>query len=575
VTTILGVNFFSHDTAACLLVDGRPELLMEQERLNRDVHTKQYPAGAIDSCLERVGASMADVDAVAVAQRPLVDLARGAGDAVARGAPKRLAAQTYTDLRLLARVRLLRRRWGYRGPVHLVGHHDAHAAGAFYPSGFDEAAVLTVDRGGDFLSTTLWSGRDRRLEPLAAVRNPHSLGELYTAVTVHLGFRAGSDEGKVMGLAPYGSTALVDTLRPAVRLTGDGLFRIDLSWFGWHRQGPPIGRPFVERFGPARIPESEITQHHMDLARAVQEVLEDSAVHVGRGLRRRAGSPMLCLSGGVALNSVMNNRVFVDAEFDDVFIQPAASDAGNALGAALWVWHHHMGRPREWTMEHAYLGVSWSEADLRSAFAGRGVSYRRVGDPAAEAARLVAAGKVVGWFQGRAEVGPRALGARSILADPRRPDMRDIVNHRVKRREWFRPFAPSVLAEHADEWFDGYHPNPFMLLVQPVRPEKRDLVPSITHVDGSARLQTVTEATSPLYHRLVSEFHRLTGVPMVLNTSFNLRGEPMVHRPEEALDDYLRSGMDAVILGDCLAEKQPLEVPAAAGERRASGPTPE
>lgn len=555
LTTILGINFFSHDTAACLLVDGEPRLLVEQERLNRDQHTKRFPGWAIDVCLRDAGISMSDVDAVAVAQRPLSDLARGARDAVARGAPKRLAAQCFTDSRLLARVQYLRRHWRYRGPVHAVGHHQAHAAGAFYASPFDEAAILTIDRGGDFVSTTLGAGRGAEIETFLEIPNPQSLGELYTAVTVHLGFRPGSDEGKVMGLAPYGTPELAPALRELVELRRDGTFHIDLDWFGWQKEGHPVGPRFVERFGPAREPESEITQRDKDLAWAVQDILEEAAVHIGRELRRRSGSSNVCVSGGVALNSVMNRRLLVDGGFDDIFVQPAASDAGNALGAALWAWHQVMQEPRKWVMDHAYLGVGLKDREADAAFRAKGVRCRLVDDPAAEAARLIADGKVVGWFQGRAEVGPRALGNRSILADPRRPDMRDIVNHRVKRREWFRPFAPSVLAEHASDWFEDYHPNPFMLLVQPVKAGREDQVPSITHVDGTARLQTVTREANPLYYSLIDAFHDLTGVPMVLNTSFNVRGEPMVHRPSEAIDDFLNSEMDAVVIGNRLAEK--------------------
>jgi carbamoyltransferase len=557
VTAILGVNFFSHDTAACLLVDGRPVLLVEQERLNRDMHTKQYPDGAIDLCLAAAGATIADVDAVAVAQRPAADLARGSADAIARRAPKRLAAQTFIDARLMTRVLHLRRRWKFRGPVRHIGHHDAHAAGCFFASPFEQAGVLTIDRGGDFLSTTLGEGQASHIRPLAQIRNPHSLGELYTAVTSHLGFRAGSDEGKVMGLAPYGSADLVPAMRETVRFLPDGLFEIDLRWFGYYREGAPVSPLFVDRFGPPRVPESELDQRHKDVAYAVQEVLEEAAVHVGRGLRDRVTTPNLCLSGGVALNSVMNRRLLMDCGFEDIFIQPAASDAGNALGAALWVWHVIMGRPRDWSMTHAYFGREWADHEIKAAFADRNVEYRTAHDPAALAARLVSESKVVGWFQGRAEIGPRALGARSILADPRRADMRDIVNHQVKRREWFRPFAPSVLEEHAADYFEGYHANPFMLIVQPVKPNRRDEIPAVTHVDGTARLQTVSKSANPEYHRLISEFRRLTGVPVVLNTSFNLRGEPMVHRPEEAIDDYLRSGMDAVIIGDHVAEKAP------------------
>lgn len=562
LTTILGINFFSHDTAACLLVDGEPRLLLEQERLNRDTHTKHFPGSAIDLCLADAGISMSDVDAVAVAQRPLKDLRRGAMDAVGRRAPKRLLAQSFTDTRLLARVQYLRRHWRYKGPIHSVDHHRAHAAGAFYASPFDEAAVLTIDRGGDFLSTTLGSGRGTDLETFVEIANPQSLGEFYTAVTVHLGFRAGSDEGKVMGLAPYGCDRYVDDFRRFVRFEPDGRYRVDFSWFDYPRDRRPVSDRFLQRYGPPRPPESEITDRDKDLAFAVQALTEDTGLHLARWLRRQSPSGHLCLSGGVALNSVLNYRLLTEAGFDDLFVQPASSDAGNALGAALWVQHQLLGRPRTWHMAHPFLGPGTHAGAVRTAVqswarspAGREVAVRASADPAAEAAQLLAEGRVVGWYQGRAEIGPRALGARSILADPRRPEMRDVVNDRVKRREWFRPFAPAVLDERGDDYFVGYRTNPFMLLVEPVRPQRRAEIPAVTHVDGTGRLQSVTRGFHAELRRLVEEFHRLTGVPVVLNTSFNVRGEPMVNRPEEALADFTQTAMDALVIGDLVLEK--------------------
>jgi carbamoyltransferase len=303
------------------------------------------------------------------------------------------------------------------------------------------------------------------------------------------------------------------------------------------------------------VPESALTELHQDLAFAVQDLLEETALHVARALQRRTGVSDLCLAGGVALNSVMNTRLLREAGFERIFVQPAASDAGNALGAALWVWHQLLGRPREEAMTHAFFGAAWTEAEQAAALAGKGLEVRAVADPAEEAGRLLADSRIVGWFQGRAEVGPRALGARSILADPRRAETKDVVNARVKRREAFRPFAPSVLDEHGADFFEGYHPNAFMLLVQPVRPERRAQIPAVTHVDGSARLQSVTAGDSPLYHRLISRFAARTGIPVVLNTSFNLRGEPIVHRPAEAVADFLRSDMDALLLGSLLVSK--------------------
>jgi len=555
VRDILGVNCFSHDTSACLIRDGRIVAFVEEERFNRERHTRRFPDAAITFCLEQAGLGLKDVDAVAFAHRPGLDFARGALDALRRGSPRRLAVQAYVDANLARKELSFRRRWGYRGRVVHVGHHDAHAAAAYYASPFDEAAVLTLDRGGDFLSTTLQHGRGSGLRELARVRNPHSLGEVYTALTWYLGFAPNADEGKVMGLAPYGQDKLVAEFSELVRLTSDGLFRVNLDHFAYQRQAGWLSRRFLSRYGRPRVPESELTELHENLAWAVQDLIEETALHVARSLRQRTGSRNLCLAGGVALNSVMNARLLGEAGFEHVFIQPAASDAGNALGAALWLWHQQLGKPREAAMEHAFWGPEFGARAREEALERRGLRAEQMADAPAEAARLLAEGRVVGWFQGRAEVGPRALGARSILADPRRADMKDVVNARVKQREAFRPFAPSVLHERGPQWFGGYYPNPFMLLVLPVLPERREQIPAVTHVDGSARLQTVTAEFNRPFHRLISEFERRTGVPVVLNTSFNLRGEPIVLRPEEAVHDFLSSDMDDLFLGDLLVRK--------------------
>jgi len=555
VRDILGVNCFSHDTAACLLREGRIVAFAEEERFNRERHTKRFPDTAIAWCLEQGGVGLNDVDAVAFAHRPGLDFARGALDALRRAAPKRLAVQAAVDANLARKELAFRRRWGFRGRVVHVGHHDAHAAAAFYPSPFGEAAVLTLDRGGDFLSTTMQHGQGTRLRELAAVRNPDSLGEVYSAFTWYLGFLPNADEGKVMGLAPYGEDKLVPELAGMVRHTPDGAFRVNFDWFGYQRQSGWLSRRFNDRFGPPRRPVSELTELHRNLAYAVQDVIEEAALHVARRLRQRTGSRNLCLGGGVALNSVMNARLLREAGFEHVFVQPAASDAGNALGAALWLWHQRLGNPREEVMEHAFWGPEFTQRACEEALERRGLRAEQVHDAPAQAATLLAESGIVGWFQGRAEVGPRALGNRSILADPRRAGMKDVVNARVKRRESFRPFAPSLLHERGTHWFEDYYPNPFMLLVLPVRPERRELIPAVTHVDGSARLQTVTPGFNRRFHRLIVEFERRTGVPVVLNTSFNLRGEPIVLTPDEAVHDFLASDMDALFLGDLLVRK--------------------
>jgi carbamoyltransferase len=553
---ILGINCFSHDTAAALLQDGEPVAFIEEERFSRDKHTKAFPDAAIEFCLRTAGIGIGDVDVVAFAHKAGVDYARAALDAVKRAAPKRLGFQTYVDLNLKRKERAFRRRWGYHGRTINVGHHQAHAASAYFASPFDDAAVLTLDRGGDFLSTTLAHGQGNRFRTLHEVRNPYSLGEIYTAVTWWLGFHPNADEGKVMGLAPYGTDRYVPAFRDFVRLTPDGLFTVDLSWFRYQVEGAvPWSKRFVEKFGPPRVPESDLTRHFEDVAFGVQALTEEAGLHLARALHRFTGSKNLCLSGGVALNSVMNARLLGETPFEHIFIQPAAGDAGNALGAALHVWHQELGRPRAWRMEHAFFGPEYTDSEIKEALAERQLSFQEVADPTVEAAELLSRSKIVGWFQGRAEVGPRALGARSILADPRKAEMKDIVNEQVKHREGFRPFAPSVLDERGAEYFEGYYPNPFMLLVLPIRPEKRDVIPAVTHVDGTGRLQTVQRDSNPLYYRLIEEFERRTGVPVILNTSYNLRGEPIVHRPDEAITDFLTTGMDALLLGRFLLEK--------------------
>lgn len=555
MTNILGINCFSHDSAACLLVDGVPVAFVEEERLNRDKHTKAFPDKSIQWCLDTAGITIDQVDVVAFAHKPGTDFQIGALDAIKRLAPKRFAAQAYVDLSLIKKQQSFIRRWHYKGKVANVGHHVAHAASAFFPSGFDEAAVLTLDRGGDFLSTTMGRGRGNRLFVDREVRNPHSLGEVYTAVTWFLGFLPNCDEGKVMGLAPYGSDRLANDFKELIDLTPDGEFRVNLEWFEYAREKGFTSEKFAAKYGRPRGAKDEITSHHNDIAYAVQDVVEEAGLHVTRALHEATGQKNLALAGGVALNSVMNARLLNETPFEDIFIQASAGDAGNAMGAALYIWHHLMGKPREWTMTHPFLGPEPSSADYRKAVERSGLTWRESPDGATEAAKMLADSKIIGWFQGRAEIGPRALGARSILADPRRAEMKDIVNARVKHREGFRPFAPAILHEDGDEYFENYHLNPFMLLVLPVRPDKRDQIPAVTHVDGTGRLQSVTEDGFGQFYRLIKEFKGLTGVPVVLNTSFNVMGEPIVNTPEEAINDFLRADMDALFIGDFVTEK--------------------
>jgi carbamoyltransferase len=440
----------------------------------------------------------------------------------------------------------------------LVEHHLCHAAASFLTSPYDEATTLTIDRGGDYLSTAVFRCQGSTMTPVLKVHNPHSLGELYTAVTWWLGFTPNWDEGKVMALASFGKPTYVDDFRDMVTLREDGDFRIDLSWAGWHLERKPLSRRFTDRFGPPRLPGAPLTQEHEDVAFAIQAITEETALHLAAAAGRRWGtSPPLCLSGGVVLNSVMNARLLHEGPYGDVFMQPAVGDAGNSLGAALHVWHEVTGKPRTFEMEHASWGPGYSDETIRRALDERKLVYRKVHDPADEAADLIARGKITAWFQGRAEAGPRALGNRSILADPRLPGMKDTLNHEVKHREPFRPFAPSVLEEETPNWFDHPHASPFMLLVLPIKPERRQDVPAVNHVDGTGRLQTVTAANNPSYRRLIEGFFRRTGVPMVLNTSFNDKGEPIVCSPGDALRTYFATGIDALVMGSFVLEKRP------------------
>ncbi|MBV8562038.1 MAG: carbamoyltransferase [Actinobacteria bacterium] len=451
-----------------------------------------------------------------------------------------------------------------RAQVHNVEHHQAHAASAFLVSPFEDAAILTVDGFGDFCSTMTAVGHGNRFEVLDRVLFPHSLGIFYAAVTQYLGFPYYGDEGKVMGLAPYGDPEPhMKAMRDVVAPAGD-LFALNLDYFThdkegvdmtWDEGSPKIGRIFsdklVDVFGPAREPGASLEKWHQDVAASLQKRLEEIYLHLVERLHARTGLPALTLAGGVALNAVANGRIRPETPFEELYIQPAAGDSGTAVGAAYFVWNQVLRQPRPAVMAHAYTGPQYSDDEIAAAFAAAGLEAERLDDDALfpSVAERIAAGDVVGWFQGRMEFGPRALGHRSIVADPRRAEMKDVLNARIKHRESFRPFAPSVLAEAAGDWYDQDYTSPFMVLVYKTRPEKRDAVPAVDHVDGTGRVQTVERDVSPRYYRLIEEFGRQTGVPIVLNTSFN-EDEPIVMTPEEALETFRRTHMDVLVLGN-------------------------
>jgi carbamoyltransferase len=582
---ILGINAYHGDVSAVLLRDGELVAAVEEERFRRIKHWAGFPREAIRTCLEIAGVAPEEVDHFAISRNPRANLLRKMLFILRKRPNVRLvwgrlrnarhvnhATGEISDVLGLPAQRVRER-------THWVEHHPAHLASSFFVSPFEEAAVCSIDGFGDFVSTSSAIGLGGTLKTLDRIYFPHSLGLFYLAITQYLGFPKYGDEYKVMGLAPYGEPRYTKHLRQLIHLKPGGRFELDLSFFGhwsegvsmrWDDGEPTIGpvyTPKLEKLlGPARRPVGPLEARHEAIAASIRVVFEEAVFHVLKDLYRKTHLSRLCLAGGCAMNSVLNGKIREQTPFQEVYIQPAAADNGTALGAALYVCHQVLGQPRRFVMEHAYWGPKFDEPAFRAevdvrraALREQGCTVRRIDDQdqlCHWTAEQIAEGKIVGWFQGRMEWGARALGNRSILADPRRPDMRDIINSKIKFREKFRPFAPSILEEALDDYFVGAVPDPFMLQVYPVRPEKRPLIPAVTHVDGSGRVQTVNRQANPLYWRLLKAFEKATEVPVLLNTSFN-ENEPIVHQPKEALDCFLRTQMDALVMGQYIVEKPP------------------
>lgn len=578
---ILGINAFHADVSACLLKDGQLIVALEEERFRRVKHWAGFPTLAIQKCLEIAGISGGELDHVAISRDPRAHLWR-----------KALYVATHRpDPRIVIdRIGNARKFGGIKEPlgealgipvadlphVNYVEHHPSHLASAFFVSPFEDATVCAIDGFGDFVSTSVAAGAGSQLKMLDRVFFPHSLGMIYTAVTQHLGFLGFGDEFKVMGLAPYGRPEFADKVRKLVQLEPRGKYRLNLKYFRhwkesvemeWKNGYPSFGliySPELERLlGPARKADEPLLPQHEDLAASLQKVYEECAFHVLEGAWERTRNPRLCMAGGCAMNSVANGKIRSNTPFSDVYVQPASADNGTALGAAFHVWNQGLGHPRRFVMEHGYWGTSYPKADLTDALNALPNAESMFEweecisdeETCRKTAKLLADGNVVGWCQGRMEWGARALGNRSILADPRRADMRELINTKIKFREKFRPFAPSILEEHLKDYFDNAVPDPFMLQVYPVREDKKAVLPAITHVDGSGRLQTVSQRTNPLYYHLIKEFHSLTGVPVVLNTSFN-ENEPIVDNPRQALDCFLRTKMDAIVVNRLIVRRR-------------------
>ena len=569
---VLGLSSYAHEASCALIQDGRIRAVAEEERWSREKHTWKFPRNAIAWCLEEAGIAFGDVAAIAFFWIPWLEVKGNLGH-VLRYLPASLnllrAGSGSDDLTFGARVRAM---WGVgkdiqrhfglaRAPrVHFVEHHLCHAASAFYPSGFEQAAILTVDGRGEAVSTLMAVGRGHRIEKLREVATPHSLGHLYAAVTHHLGFRPFFDEWKVMGMSAYGADAMCHDFEPLVTTHADGTFRLDLRYFGFHTHGRDawLSEQFVRRFGPARAAGDPYEQRHFDLAFALQRTVERVGVHLARALHEATRLPDLCLTGGVALNCLMNEAILRETPFERCFIQPIANDAGTSLGSALYWYHQLAGHEARAPFPGVYLGPEFDDQAIERAITARDLSFARCEDIAAATAPHVAAGRIVGWFQGRMEAGPRALGDRSIVCSPADPGMKDRLNARVKKREFFRPFAPSVLEERVADWFDlpKGHLSPYMVLTGRVRPAQRDRIPAVVHADGSARVQTVARSANPRYWALIAEVEKLTGIPVVLNTSFN-ENEPIVCTPEHAVDCFLRTDFDVLAIGDYLVTRRP------------------
>jgi len=598
---ILGINAYHGDAAAAIIKDGELIAAAEEERFNRSKHCAGFPIESIRSCLEVAGIRIEDVEHIGISRDPSAHLhkkilfattraAKQATTSVLRrtsnvaviesdsestgnGDGSNVLHQIRDRLGNAARVRDLKQELArqlntspksLRAQVHNIEHHHAHLASAFFVSPFKKAALLSIDGFGDFISTMWGVGEGNSVEVLGQVEYPHSAGIVYTATTQFLGFPHYGDEGKVMGLAPYGEPRFIDQFREIIRTDEGGQFRLNLDYFRHHAEGvdmswdqgsPAIGRifsdEFIQTFGPARSPGAPLTERDKDLAASLQLRLEEVSFHVLNHLHEQTGLTDLGLAGGVAYNSVMNGKILLQTPFRRIFVQPAAGDSGTALGVCYQIYNAKLQQPRTYQLEGAYTGPEFSNEEVCRSIESSGLAYEAYNDRdvTKRAALDIANGLVVGWFQGRMEFGPRALGNRSIVVDPRRADMKDILNQRIKKREPFRPFAPSILEDRVDDYFEQTHPAPTMLMVYQVKAEKRGEIPAVTHVDGSGRLQTVSRRINDRYYQLISDFNELTGVPVVLNTSFN-ENEPIVCTPQQAIDCFSKTRMDVLYLGN-------------------------
>lgn len=559
---ILGISAYYHDSAAALLVDGKLVAAAQEERFTRKKHDPSFPAKAIEYCLQEMKMSIEEIDYVAFYDKPLLKFERILS-AYTYTFPFSLAA-FYKAVPVWLKQKLwvptdIRKHTGYQGKIIFTEHHESHAASSFYYSPFVESNILTIDGVGEWATATRGFGKENKIDLWEEIRFPHSLGLLYSAFTYYLGFKVNSAEYKVMGLAPYGEPRYVDKFRKLIHIYEDGSFHLDMKYFNYDFGLKMISSRLEKLFGQkARKGEDEeLTRFHKDVAMSLQVATEEVVLAMVRAMVKKTGNKNLCLAGGVALNCVANGRVLRETEIENIFIQPAAGDAGGAAGAASFLYHQLLDNPRVDPLKDVYLGPDYSNESVEEFLKNVAANYKRLDEAELleETARAITGQRVVGWFQGRMEYGPRALGNRSILADPRYAENRDKVNLKIKFRESFRPFAPSVLEDKLNEFFELDTPTPYMLLVADVREEKR-VIPAVTHVDGSARIQSVNSETNPLYYKLIDKFYEKTGVPVIINTSFNVRGEPIVRTPEDAFRCFMTTHMDTLVMGNFILNKE-------------------
>jgi carbamoyltransferase len=573
---ILGINAYHGDSAAALIKDGKVLAAIEEERIRRIKHWAGFPSESIKFCLKDAGISIEEIDYITIGRNPSAHLLKKFGSSIKKLINPRFLKDRFSNINKVLSIKdeltnaLNIDRNKIKAPIKLIEHHRSHLASAFFASPFEESAIISIDGFGDFSSCMFGIGRGNKIKVLESVTYPHSLGIFYTAFTQFLGFPYYGDEYKVMGLAPYGKPIYIDKLQDVIIKTKDGKFRLNEKYFlhstkgvamTWENTAPFIERLYsdylIDKFGSPRNPKDPITEYHKDLAASVQKVCEDLIFHMLNYLQKLTGMKNLCIAGGVSQNSVANGKIKENTDFENVYIPPAGYDAGNAIGSALWVYHQELGKNDRYFINNSFFGAHYSDQEIEKILKDKKIDYycaKNEDELVEKTSEMLSNGAVIGWFQGRTEFGPRALGNRSVLTHPGRKDAKDLINSKIKRRESFRPFAPSILREYVNEYFEQEDDVFFMERVFKIRPEKRELIPAVTHVDGTGRLQTVHKDITPLYYKLIDKFRQKTGLPILLNTSFN-ENEPIVNSPIEALDCFLRTDMDALIMGKIIIER--------------------